>query len=87
MDTTNLIAPAAGSIPRPADPVADGGRKEVVFIDTCLADWQTLVASVAAGIEVVLLDGAADGLALSASWMLAAWTRTPSRKPEVSTAM
>jgi hypothetical protein len=25
--------------------------------------------------------------ALSASWISAAWTRTPSRKPEVSTAM
>ncbi|TWA58061.1 hemolysin type calcium-binding protein [Azospirillum baldaniorum] len=69
MDTTTLIAAVvAGSIPRTADPVADGGRKEVVFIDTGLADWQTLVAGVAAGIDVVLLDGAADGLAQMAAW-------------------
>ncbi|PWC84599.1 hypothetical protein AEJ54_29370, partial [Azospirillum sp. Sp 7] len=69
MDTTNLIASTVTlTVPRPADPTANGGRKEAVFIDTGLADWQTLMAGVAAGIEIVLLDGSADGLAQMAAW-------------------
>ncbi len=69
MDTTNLIASAVTwTIPRPADPTANGGRMEAVFIDTGLADWQTLMAGVAAGIEIVLIDGSADGLAQMAAW-------------------
>ncbi|OYD80678.1 DUF4347 domain-containing protein [Azospirillum brasilense] len=69
MDSTNLIASTATrSIPHPADPTANGGRMEAVFIDTGLADWQTLMAGVAAGIEIVLLDGSADGLAQMAAW-------------------
>ncbi|GAA4257320.1 DUF4347 domain-containing protein [Azospirillum formosense] len=69
MDTTNLIASTVTrTIARPADPTANGGRMEAVFIDTGLADWQTLMAGVAAGIEIVLLDGSADGLAQMAAW-------------------
>ncbi|MBP2293332.1 DUF4347 domain-containing protein [Azospirillum rugosum] len=53
---------------RPCDPAINGGRKEAVFIDASLADWQALAGGVAAGIEVVLLDGSADGLAQMAAW-------------------
>ncbi|SER79006.1 DUF4347 domain-containing protein, partial [Giesbergeria anulus] len=53
---------------READPVANAGRKEVVFIDTSVAHYQTLVDGVKAGVEVVLLDGSADGLAQMAAW-------------------
>ncbi|WP_240353981.1 putative Ig domain-containing protein, partial [Pectobacterium brasiliense] len=46
----------------------EGSRKEVVFIDTSLTDYQTLVDNVPTGIEVVLLDGSKDGLSQLAEW-------------------
>ncbi|MEI7171630.1 putative Ig domain-containing protein [Pectobacterium parmentieri] len=46
----------------------DTARKEVVFIDTSLTDYQTLVDNVPTGIEVVLLDGSKDGLSQLAEW-------------------
>jgi hypothetical protein len=72
-------APAAAEVPladmhpvspvlREADAAANGGRLEVVFIDTALADYQTLVNGVKAGVEVVVLDGSRDGLAQMAVW-------------------
>ncbi|MGM3174397.1 putative Ig domain-containing protein [Dickeya lacustris] len=43
-------------------------HKEVVFIDTSVAGYQTLVANVPAGMDVVLLDGSKDGLTQMAVW-------------------
>ncbi|MBN3051166.1 tandem-95 repeat protein, partial [Pectobacterium brasiliense] len=43
-------------------------QKEVVFIDTSVAGYQTLVANVPTGMEVVLLDGSKDGLTQMAVW-------------------
>ncbi|WP_226067319.1 putative Ig domain-containing protein [Dickeya zeae] len=43
-------------------------HKEVVFIDTSVADYQTLVNQVPAGTEVVLLDSGKDGLTQMAEW-------------------
>ncbi|MBE5212181.1 DUF4347 domain-containing protein, partial [Pectobacterium sp. FL63-S17] len=43
-------------------------HKEVVFIDTSVAGYQSLVANVPAGMEVVLLDGSKDGLTQMAVW-------------------
>ncbi|WP_226099209.1 putative Ig domain-containing protein [Dickeya oryzae] len=43
-------------------------HKEVVFIDTSVSGYQTLVANVPAGMEVVLLDGSKDGLTQMAVW-------------------
>ncbi|MEQ4509724.1 MAG: putative Ig domain-containing protein [Dickeya sp.] len=43
-------------------------HKEVVFIDTSVADYQTLVDQVPAGTEVVLLDSGKDGLTQMAEW-------------------
>ncbi|CAO3383243.1 DUF4347 domain-containing protein [Azospirillum argentinense] len=69
MDTIDLLASTATlSELRAADPAANGGRKEVVFVDGGVADWQALVAGVGAGVEVVLLNGAVDGLAQMAAW-------------------
>jgi VCBS repeat-containing protein len=51
------------------DPSRDGGRREVAFVDTNVADWQTLVAAVRPGIEVVLLDGRGDGLKEMADYL------------------
>ncbi|MFJ5318367.1 DUF4347 domain-containing protein, partial [Pectobacterium versatile] len=43
-------------------------RKEVVFIDTSLTDYQTLVNNVPSSIEVELFDGSKDGLSQLAQW-------------------
>ena len=53
---------------RAADPTQNGGRKEVVFIETNVTDYQTLVDGVKAGVEVVLLDSTKDGLSQMAEW-------------------
>ncbi|WP_252317228.1 MULTISPECIES: DUF4347 domain-containing protein [Symbiopectobacterium] len=46
----------------------EGSRKEVVFIDTSLTDYQSLVDHVPSGVEVVLLDGSKDGLSQLTEW-------------------
>jgi hypothetical protein len=51
-----------------ADPAANHGRIEVAFVDTGVAGWQSLVDGIRPGVEVVLLDAGADGLALMADW-------------------
>ncbi|WP_256462090.1 DUF4347 domain-containing protein [Pectobacterium sp. PL64] len=51
--------------------VADGSvssRKEVAFVDTSVKDYQTLVAGIKPGVEVVLIDGSKDGLQQMADW-------------------
>jgi hypothetical protein len=53
---------------RAVDPALNNGRKEVAFIDTGVADYQTLMDGVRAGVEVVLLDAGQDGLAQMALW-------------------
>ncbi|MFJ5331201.1 putative Ig domain-containing protein [Pectobacterium versatile] len=56
-DTTVAVA---------SDPTTSS--KDVVFIDTSVADYQTLLNQVPSGIEVVLLDSSADGLSQMAEW-------------------
>ena len=66
-----LAIAATVSVPeevRPVDPTLNNGRKEVAFIDTGVADYQTLVDGIRAGVEVVLLDAGQDGLAQMALW-------------------
>ena len=53
---------------RAVDPALNNGRKEVAFIDTGVADYQTLVDGIRAGVEVVLLDAGQDGVAQMALW-------------------
>lgn len=53
---------------READPALNNGRREVAFVDTAIGDWQTLVASIRPGVEVVLLDAGESGLAQMAAW-------------------
>jgi hypothetical protein len=53
---------------RTVDPALNNGRKEVAFVDTGVADYQTLVDGIRAGVEVVLLDVGQDGLAQMALW-------------------
>ncbi|WP_445400290.1 DUF4347 domain-containing protein [Zobellella sp. An-6] len=50
------------------DPGQNNGRREVAFVDSSVADYQTLVDGIGAGIEVRLLDGSRDGLAQLAVW-------------------
>jgi uncharacterized delta-60 repeat protein len=60
-------APAAVEV-RAADPTKDNGKKEVVFVDTSVADYKTLEAGVRAGVGIVEIGGSKDGLAQMAKW-------------------
>ncbi len=53
---------------RAADPSKDGGKKEAVFVDTSVSNWQALAKGVRAGVEVELIDGGQSGLAQMAKW-------------------
>lgn len=59
--------PAAVTV-READPALNGGRKEVAFIDTAVADYKVLEAGIRQGVEIVEIGGGADGLAQMAAW-------------------
>lgn len=54
-----------------ADVALDGGKLEVAFVDTSVAQWEVLVADIRAtrpGIEIELIDGTQSGLAQMADW-------------------
>src|ERR1700761_3379562 len=53
---------------RAADPSQDAGKKEVVFVDSSLSNWQALVAGIKPGVEVDVIDGTQGGLAQIANW-------------------
>ncbi len=66
-------AAAAPALPpavtvREAEPAKDNGKKEVVLVDTSLADYKTLEAGVRDGVGIVEFDGSKDGLAQIAQW-------------------
>jgi large repetitive protein len=59
-------APVA-ELPSFTEPAIEAARgsavsAEIAFVDTSVADWQSLVANIRPGVEVVLLDPAKDGL-------------------------
>lgn len=60
-------APAPAQM-RAADTAQNNGRKEVVFIDTSVADYKTLEAAVKPGVEIEEIDGGQSGLAQIAKW-------------------
>ena len=60
-------APAPTQV-RAADPSQNGGKMEVVFIETSVADYQKLADGVRAGVEVDIIDGGQGGLAQMAKW-------------------
>ncbi|TYL48325.1 DUF4347 domain-containing protein [Marinomonas sp. IMCC 4694] len=62
---TILIAPTEV---RGVDPAQNNGKKEVVFIEDNVDDYQTLIDGIGAGVEIVLLDSSQDGLAQMALW-------------------
>lgn len=53
---------------RAAEPAKDDGKKEVVLVDTSLANYKTLEAGVRDGVGIVEFDGSRDGLAQIAQW-------------------
>ena len=53
---------------RTADPIQNNGKKEVVFVDSSVQDYQTLIDGVGAGVEIQLIDGSKDGLAQINTW-------------------
>lgn len=65
--TAVLLVPQAVEV-RAAHPALDGGKKEVVLVDTSVADYKTLEAGVRDGVGIVEFDGSADGLAQIAAW-------------------
>ena len=63
-------APAPVEV-RAANPSLDGGLREVAFVDTSVAGWETLVGGIASsrpGMEIELIDGTQSGLAQMAAW-------------------
>jgi hypothetical protein len=53
---------------RAAEPAKDQGKKEVVLVDTSLANYKALEAGVRDGMGIVEFDGSRDGLAQIAQW-------------------
>ncbi|WP_175626593.1 MULTISPECIES: Ig-like domain-containing protein [Oxalobacteraceae] len=53
---------------RAAEPAKDDGKKEVVLVDTSLANYKTLEAGIRDGVGIVEFDGSRDGLAQIAQW-------------------
>ncbi|WP_139101456.1 DUF4347 domain-containing protein, partial [Marinomonas spartinae] len=66
-DTSKSVVIAPTEV-RAVDPAQNNGRKEVVFIETNVADYQSLVNGTKAGVEVVLLDSSQDGLSQMTEW-------------------
>nr|WP_222533414.1 Ig-like domain-containing protein [Azospirillum sp. 412522] len=64
-----MAAPPSGPVEvRAVDPVRNDGRKEVVFILSDVADYQSFVDGAKSGVEIVLLDASKDGLTQMAQW-------------------
>ncbi|MGB0944544.1 MAG: DUF4347 domain-containing protein, partial [Marinomonas sp.] len=63
--TENVIAPTEV---RAVDASLNNGKKEVVFIEDNVAEYQVLMDGIDAGVEVVLLDSSQDGLSQIALW-------------------
>jgi hypothetical protein len=64
-----LIPAAAAPVQvRAADPSQDGGKKEVVFVDTSISAYKALEAAVGPGVEIQEIDGGQSGLAQIATW-------------------
>src|SRR3569832_1343821 len=53
---------------RAADPAKDNGRKEAVFVDTSVGNYQTLIDGVRPGVEINLIDAGHSGLTQLAEW-------------------
>ncbi|RNF75562.1 DUF4347 domain-containing protein, partial [Marinomonas rhizomae] len=64
-DTSFVIAPTEV---RAVDPSQNNGKKEVIFIEDNVSDYQTLIDAANTGIEIVILDSTQDGLAQMALW-------------------
>jgi hypothetical protein len=76
-DAAHAAQPAHDSAPPPvppavqvraAEPAKDEGKKEVVVVDTSLANYKSLEAGVRDGVGIVEFDGSRDGLAQIAQW-------------------
>ncbi len=63
--TAGVTGPTQVRVPVPS---LDSGKKEVVFVDTNVDNFQAIVASIKSGIEVELIDGGEPGLAQMAIW-------------------
>ncbi|WP_323145091.1 Ig-like domain-containing protein [Massilia phyllosphaerae] len=67
-DAAATAAVASAHEVRSADAGRNDGKKEVVFVDTSVADYRTLEAGLRDGMAIIEFDGARDGLAQIAAW-------------------
>lgn len=63
-----IPAVSAPTTIREADPSKDGGKMEVAFVDTGLADYKLLEAGIRDGVGIIEFDGGQSGLAQMALW-------------------
>ena len=71
---TDLNAYSDATMVAPLDPAKDGGKREIVFVDSSVADAATLALEAAAqrpGAEVVLFNGHGNGVQEIASFLAA----------------
>ena len=61
-------APPPAVTVRAAEPAKDQGKREVVLVDTSVANYKSLEAGVRDGVGIVEFDGSRDGLAQIAQW-------------------
>jgi hypothetical protein len=66
-DSATAAVPPAVTV-RAAEPAKDQGKKEVVLVDTSLANYKSLEAGIRDGVGIVEFDGSGDGLAQIAQW-------------------
>ncbi|MCC7702080.1 DUF4347 domain-containing protein [Janthinobacterium sp. GW460P] len=66
-ESAPLPLPPAVTV-RAAEPAKDQGKKEVVLVDTSVANYKSLEAGVRDGVGIVEFDGSRDGLAQIAQW-------------------
>ena len=69
------VAALAAAVPqavevRAADLTRNDGKKEVAFVDTSVADYQSLIDTLRPGVEVALIGGGDAGLTQMAQWAL-----------------
>jgi len=67
-DTTPPPPVPPAVVVRAAEPLKDEGKKEVVLVDTSLANYKSLEAGIRDGVGIVEFDGSKDGLAQIAQW-------------------
>lgn len=62
-------SPIAMQVLARGNEAANGGRREIAFVDSAVTNWSTLVNGIHPGVEIVLIDSRADGLSQIAQYL------------------